>query len=165
MPGKAIAASSSSSSARAAPPRRLSSAAAGHASATVALALPLATKILQGPLAQLHQRLGEAAQVHGLSRLHTLRAIELPLLARALFTAWLLAALHIAFELPASELLYPAGHPPLAVALLDAAAGFQLHLQARLQLLGIALLLTFALTARVAFARLERTLPTTSRLP
>ncbi len=135
------------------------------AMAYVALALPLSAKILQGPLAQLHQRLGEAAQVHGLSRLQTLRAIELPLLARALFTAWLLAALHIAFELPASELLYPAGHPPLAVALLDAAAGFQLHLQARLQLLGIALLLAFALVARVAFARLGRALPTTPRSP
>jgi iron(III) transport system permease protein len=124
------------------------------AMAYVALALPIATKVLQGPLAQLHVRLGEAARVHGLSRLRTLRAIELPLAARALFSAWLLAALHIAFELPASELLYPAGHPPLAVALLDAAAGFQLQLQARLQLLGIALLLGFALLARLAFGGL-----------
>ena len=121
------------------------------AMAYVALTLPIATKVLQGPLAQLHVRLAEAAQVHGLSRLQTLRAIELPLAARALFSAWLLAALHVAFELPASELLYPAGHPPLAVALLDAAAGFQLQLQARLQLLGIALLLGFALLARLAF--------------
>jgi iron(III) transport system permease protein len=121
------------------------------AMAYVALALPIATKVLQGPLAQLHVRLAEAAQVHGLSRLQTLRAIELPLAARALFSAWLLAALHVAFELPASELLYPAGHPTLAVALLDAAAGFQLQLQARLQLLGIALLLGFALLARLVF--------------
>ncbi len=121
--------------------------------AYVALALPASVRLLQGPVAQLHGSLGEAAQVHGLSRLQALRRIEWPLLAPALGAAWLMAALHVAFELPASQLLYPAGHTPLAVALLDAAAGFQLRLQAQLQLLGIALLLGFALLARWAFAR------------
>ncbi len=126
------------------------------AMAYVAVALPATAKVLQGPVTQLHARLAEAASVHGLSRLQRLRHIDAPLLAAPLFSAWLLAVLHVAFELPASELLYPAGHPPLAVALLDAAAGFQLHLQARLQLLGIGLLLLFVLLARVVFRRLSQ---------
>lgn len=125
------------------------------AMAYVALALPAATKVLQGPVAQLHHGFSEAARVHGLSRLQTLRHVELPLLARPLFSAWLLSVLHVAFEMPASELLYPAGHPPLAVALLDSVSGVQLHQQARLQLLGMALLLAFALLARAVFRRIS----------
>ncbi len=128
------------------------------AMAYVALALPAATRLLQGPVAQLHGSLGEAARVHGLSRLQALLRVEWPLLAPALGAAWLMAALHVAFELPASQLLYPAGHAPLAVALLNAASGFQLRLQARLQLLGIALLLGFAALARWTFARAARRL-------
>ncbi len=125
------------------------------AMAYVALALPAATKVLQGPVAQLHQGFNEAARVHGLSRLQALRHVEIPLLARPLFSAWLLSVLHVAFELPASELLYPAGRPPLAVALLDTVSGVQFHQQARLQLLGMALLLSFAVLARAVFARLS----------
>ena len=123
------------------------------AMAYVALALPASSRVLLGPVAQLHRSLSDAGRVHGLSRLQTVLAIDLPLLARPLFAAWLLAALHIAFELPASELLYPAGHPPLAVALLDAANGFQLHQQARVQLLGMGLLMGFAVIARLGFGR------------
>ncbi len=126
------------------------------AMAYVALALPAATRVLQGPVAQLHGSLGEAARVHGMSRLQALLHVEWPLLAPALGAAWLLAALHVAFELPASQLLYPAGHAPLAVALLDAASGFQLRLQAQLQLLGMALLLGFAALARWSFGRARR---------
>lgn len=125
------------------------------AMAYVALALPAATKVLQGPVAQLHRGLGDAARVHGLSRLQALRSVDLPLLAQPLFSAWLLSVLHIAFELPASELLYPAGHPPLSVALLDAVSALQLHTQARLQLIGMALLVLFALLSRGAFTRLR----------
>jgi iron(III) transport system permease protein len=116
--------------------------------AYVALAVPATSRVLFGPVAQLHRSLGEAARVHGLSRWAMLRHIHLPLLSGALFYAWLLAVLSIAFELPASELLYPAGHPPLAVALLQYAGGFQLHAQARLQVLGMAVLLALALLAR-----------------
>ncbi len=132
------------------------------AMAYVALALPAATRLLQGPVAQLHGSLGEAARVHGLSRLQALLRVEWPLLAPALGAAWLMAALHVAFELPASQLLYPAGHAPLAVALLNAASGFQLRLQARLQLLGIALLLGFAALARWAFTRAARRMGATA---
>ncbi len=121
--------------------------------AYVALAVPATSRVLIGPVAQLHRSLGEAARVHGLSRLQTLRHVYLPLLAGALFYAWLLAVLSIAFELPASELLYPAGHPPLAVTLLQFAGGFELHAQARLQVLGMAMLLAFALLARWVWAR------------
>ena len=119
----------------------------------VALAVPATSRVLLGPVAQLHRSLADAARVHGLSRLQTLRHIHLPLLAGSLFYGWLLAVLSIAFELPASELLYPAGHPPLAVALLQYAGGFQLHQQARLQVLGMAVLLAFALLARWAYQR------------
>ncbi|MHB1690464.1 MAG: ABC transporter permease [Thiomonas sp.] len=122
--------------------------------AYVALAVPATSRVLLGPVAQLHRSLADAARVHGLSRLQTLRHVHLPLLAGSLFYGWLLAVLSIAFELPASELLYPAGHPPLAVALLQYAGGFQLHQQARLQVLGMAVLLAFALLARWAYQRL-----------
>jgi len=123
------------------------------AMAYVALAVPATSRVLMGPVAQLHRSLADAARVHGLSRWQTLRHIHLPLLSGALFYGWLLAVLSIAFELPASELLYPAGHPPLAVALLQFAGGFQLHQQARLQVLGMAVLLVFALLARWAYQR------------
>lgn len=122
--------------------------------AYVALAVPAASRVLQGPVAQIHRRLREAALVHGVSPLRALLRIELPLLARPLFSAWLLAVLHISFELPASELLYPPGHPPLAVALLTAASSFSLAQQARVQLLGMGLLLGFAAVARLVFGRL-----------
>jgi iron(III) transport system permease protein len=121
--------------------------------AYVALAVPATSRVLMGPVAQLHRSLADAARVHGLSRWQTLRHIHLPLLSGALFYGWLLAVLSIAFELPASELLYPAGHPPLAVALLQYAGGFQLHQQARLQVLGMAVLLAFALLARWVYQR------------
>ncbi len=121
--------------------------------AYVALAVPATSRVLMGPVAQLHRSLADAARVHGLSRLQTLRHVHLPLLSGALFYGWLLAVLSIAFELPASELLYPAGHPPLAVALLQYAGGFQLHQQARLQVLGMAVLLAFALLARWVYGR------------
>jgi iron(III) transport system permease protein len=122
--------------------------------AYVALAVPASSRVLLGPVAQLHRALGDAARVHGLSRGQTLRHVHLPLLAGPLFYAWLLAVLTIAFEMPASELLYPAGHPPLAVALLQYAGGFQLHQQALLQVLGMAVLLAFALLAHWAYQRL-----------
>ncbi|MGC8702413.1 MAG: ABC transporter permease [Thiomonas sp.] len=123
------------------------------AMAYVALAVPATSRVLLGPVAQLHRSLADAARVHGLSRWQTLRHVHLPLLSGALFYGWLLAVLSIAFELPASELLYPAGHPPLAVALLQYAGGFQLHQQARLQVLGMAVLLAFALLARWVYQR------------
>ncbi|MDA8420664.1 MAG: ABC transporter permease subunit [Pseudomonadota bacterium] len=123
--------------------------------AYVALALPAATKVIQGSVARLHDRFAEAARVHGLSRLQTMWHVELPILARPLFSAWLLSVLHIAFELPASELLYPPGHPPLSVALLDSVSAIRLHQQARLQLSGMALLVVFALLARLVFSRLS----------
>jgi iron(III) transport system permease protein len=123
------------------------------AMAYVALAVPATSRVLLGPVAQLHRSLADAARVHGLSRWQTLRHIHLPLLSGALFYGWLLAVLSIAFELPASELLYPADHPPLAVALLQYAGGFQLHQQARLQVLGMAVLLVFALLARWVYQR------------
>ncbi len=125
------------------------------AMAYVALALPAATKVLQGPVAQMHRGYSDAARVHGLSRFQALRHVEIPMLARPLFSAWLLSVLHVAFELPASELLYPAGRPPLSVALLDTVSGVQIHRQAQLQLLGMALLLAFALLARAAFTRIS----------
>ncbi|MGC8508808.1 MAG: ABC transporter permease [Thiomonas sp.] len=123
------------------------------AMAYVALAVPATSRVLMGPVAQLHRSLADAARVHGLSRWQTLRHVHLPLLSGALFYGWLLAVLSIAFELPASELLYPAGHPPLAVALLQYAGGFQLHQQARLQVLGMVVLLAFALLARWVYQR------------
>jgi len=86
--------------------------------AYVASSLPSTTRLLLGPLAQMQRSLTDAARVHGANEAEALRSTLLPLMARSLLWAWLLAFTHIALELPISEILNPPGSPPLAVAII-----------------------------------------------
>ncbi len=86
--------------------------------AYVASSLPATTRLLLGPLAQMQRSLTEAARVHGASEAEAVRSTLLPLMARSILWAWLLAFTHITLELPISEILNPPGEPPLAVGII-----------------------------------------------
>jgi len=116
--------------------------------------MPAASRLLLGPLAQLHRSLSESGRVHGLSSSGVTRTITGPLLAVPLFSAWLLAATHVMFELPMSELLYPPGSPPLPVALVGYVNNFDFGLGAALELEAVALVLLAVFALRWLFARL-----------
>ncbi len=116
--------------------------------------MPAASRLLLGPVTQLHRSLSEAARVHGLRPGSVTRRITMPLLAVPLFSAWLLAATHVMFELPMSELLYPPGSPPLPVALVSYTNNFEFSLGAALELEAVALVLVGVGLAHLVFARL-----------
>lgn len=124
------------------------------AMAYVTGSLPVTSRMLLGPVGQQHRNLNEAAAVHGLSGPRRWLRVRLPLLATPLMFAFLLSASHMVFELPASELLYPPGSPPLAVALIAYLHGFNFATEAALQLSAIALVGGAVLVARLAFNRL-----------
>ncbi len=116
--------------------------------------LPVTSRMLLGPVGQQHQNLHEAASVHGVPPARRWLRIRLPLLAAPLLFAFLLTASHIVFELPASELLFPPGSPPLAVALVGYLQSFDYATEAALQLTAIAAVGGIVLLLRVAFSRL-----------
>lgn len=87
------------------------------AMAYVAGALPTATRVMVGPVAQVDRSPLQAARVHGAGRLTALRRALLPLVSRSMLFAWLLTFTGVLFELPVSQLLYPPGSPPLSVAI------------------------------------------------
>ncbi len=86
--------------------------------AYVAVAVPQSSRILLGPLTQVQQSLLSAARVHGASPVKAWRKGVLPLLARPLLWAVLLAFSGTFLELPVSELLSPPGVTPVSVAIL-----------------------------------------------
>lgn len=87
------------------------------AMAYLAGSLPTTTRLLAGPVAQIQASLSDAARVHGAGEFATTMTIVVPLLARGLLWAWLLTFSGVMLELPVSQLLYPAGQEPLAVAI------------------------------------------------
>ncbi len=127
---------------------------AALAMAYITGALPVTSRMLIGPVGQQHRNLHEAAAVHGLSAVRRWLWVRLPLLATPIMFAFLLTASNIVFELPASELLYPPGSPPLAVALIAYLHGFNFETEAALQLTAIAMVGLAVLLARFAFDRL-----------
>jgi len=86
--------------------------------AYVANAVPQSTRILLGPFAQIQESLLAAARVHGASASKAWRKGVLPLLARPIVWAALLAFSAVFLELPISELLSPPGVVPVSVAIL-----------------------------------------------
>ncbi len=86
--------------------------------AYVANAVPQSTRILFGPFAQVQESLLAAARVHGASSANAWRKGVLPLLARPIVWAALLAFSTVFLELPISELLAPPGVVPVSVAIL-----------------------------------------------
>jgi len=80
-------------------------------------ALPTTARLLTGPMSQIQGSLLAAARVHGASGPRAWRKGALPLIARSLLWAWLLAFSGIFLELPVSEMLAPAGVTPVSVAI------------------------------------------------
>ena len=87
--------------------------------AYVANAVPQSSRIMLGPFSQIHDSLLHAARVHGASWARSWRSGVLPLLARPLLWAALLAFSGLFLELPISELLAPPGVVPVSVAILS----------------------------------------------
>jgi iron(III) transport system permease protein len=103
----------------------------------VATHAPMLVRFLQPALGQLHVNLGDAGRVHGLGFARRLQCIHIPLLSKPLLWGWCLAFSEILFELPVSELLYPAGRPPLGVQLLQLDQSLNYVDEARLAFCGI----------------------------
>ena len=87
--------------------------------AYVANAVPQSSRIMLGPFSQIHDSLLHAARVHGAGWLRSWRTCVLPLLARPILWAGLLAFSALFLELPISELLAPPGVVPVSVAILQ----------------------------------------------
>ncbi|HVE20542.1 MAG TPA: ABC transporter permease subunit [Acidocella sp.] len=103
----------------------------------VATHTPMLVRFLQPALGQLHINLADAGRVHGLGFPRRLRRIHIPLLTKPLLWGWCLAFSQILFELPVSELLYPAGRTPLGVQLLGLDQNLNYVTEARLAICGI----------------------------
>lgn len=87
--------------------------------AYIATSVPGSSRILLGPFSQIQQSLMAAARVHGAGIVRAWRRGVLPLLARPMLWAVLLAFTGIFLEQPVSEMLAPAGVTPVAVAILQ----------------------------------------------
>ncbi|HET8979043.1 MAG TPA: ABC transporter permease subunit [Solirubrobacteraceae bacterium] len=85
--------------------------------AYVAGALPNNSRILIGPLAQLHETLLTSARTHGATGATAWRRVGLPVLSRFIVWVWLYCFAGTLLELPISELLYPPSQFPLSVAI------------------------------------------------
>lgn len=83
----------------------------------LATSLPPQSRLMVGPVAQLQDSLLHAARVHGANTLGAWRRAALPVLSRLLVWAWLLTFAKTFLELPVSQLLYPPGNTPVAVAI------------------------------------------------
>jgi iron(III) transport system permease protein len=85
--------------------------------AYVATSLPSQSRLMVGPVAQLQDSLLQAARVPGASGFGAWRRAALPVLSRLMLWAWLLTFAKTFLELPVSQLLYPPGNTPVAVAI------------------------------------------------
>jgi iron(III) transport system permease protein len=83
----------------------------------LATSLPPQSRLMVGPVAQMQESLLHAARVHGAGNFRAWRRAALPVLARLLVWAWLLTFAKTLLELPVSQLLFPAGDTPAAVAI------------------------------------------------
>jgi len=87
------------------------------AMAYIAGALPNATRVMMGPVAQVDQAPVSAARVHGAGPVGALRHSLLPVVSRSLVWAWVYVFTGVLFELPVSQLLYPPNSPTLSVSI------------------------------------------------
>lgn len=114
--------------------------------AYIAGALPNTSRILVGPLAQLHESLLSSARTHGVGSAIAWLRVALPVLSRYITWVWLYCFSATLLELPISELLYPPGSPPISIAIqrrlenYDFAGGTAIEVIAVLGALGIAAL-------------------------
>lgn len=115
--------------------------------AYVANAVPQSSRILLGPFAQIQETLLAAARVHGAGVARAWRQGVLPLLARPLVWAGLLAFSALFLELPISELLAPPGVVPVSVAILRVLGKADIGLGTALSV--VAILFTLLVVAAV----------------
>lgn len=122
--------------------------------AYVAVQVPMLLRFLQAPVEHIHPNLSEAARLHGVAWSSRLLDVEGPLLARPFVWGWMMAFGQVFFELPISELLYPAGRPPVGVALVWLNQSLHYTEEARLALAAIAVSLSIGglATAVMAYA-------------
>lgn len=113
-------------------------------------ALPVASRLLGGAMAQLDNKLDEAARIFGLPLQTRLIDIEGALLIRPGLYAWLLVVAGVMFELPVSELLYVPGQMPLGVAIVSADMMANYNQAARLALLAMGVLAALAAVLNLA---------------
>lgn len=92
----------------------------------LATALPSTTRVLVGTVGQIRDSIRQAGRVHGSSAAGAWLRLVLPPLARPLLAAWLLTFAATLLELPVSQLLYPPGHPPVAIGITKALANYDL---------------------------------------
>ncbi len=107
--------------------------------AYVAVQVPMLLRFLQAPIGHIHPNLSEAARLHGVTWSVRVLDVEGPLLARPFVWGWMMAFAQVFFELPISELLYPAGRPPVGVALVWLNQSLHYVQEARLALAAIVL--------------------------
>jgi iron(III) transport system permease protein len=86
--------------------------------AYTANSVPQSSRLLFGPFSQLKGQLVQSARVHGATNIRAWKSCALPLLARPILWAFLLAFAGIFLELPISELLAPPNVVPVSVAVL-----------------------------------------------
>lgn len=133
--------------------------------AYVAAQVPMLMRFLQAPVGQIHLNLADAARLHGLPWATRATEIHAPLLLSPFLWGWTMAFGQIFFELPVSELLYPAGGAPVGVAVVSLNQSLRFTEASRLALAGIgvsllvagctAALLRLALAAPVAQERTQ----------
>jgi iron(III) transport system permease protein len=90
----------------------------------IATALPPTARVLVGAVGQVQDTMRAASRVHGSGALGSWVRVVLPLLARPLVTAWVLTFSATLLELPVSQLLYPPGHPPVAIGIEKSLANY-----------------------------------------
>ncbi len=117
----------------------------------LAIALPSNSRVLVGPVAQLDGSLVEAGRLHGASGPAAFRRCVLPLLARPLLWAWLLAFAATFSELPTSEMLAPIGVRTMATAVLTSFQNANLAAATALSVVQMLVVLAVIGVAQLAF--------------
>lgn len=90
----------------------------------LASALPATARILIGPMAQVQSSVTHAARVHGAKPFQAWSQAVLPIISKAVVSAWLLTFAKTLLELPLSQLLYAPGSEPISVAINKLTAGY-----------------------------------------
>jgi iron(III) transport system permease protein len=119
--------------------------------AYVANSVPSSSRLLLGPFTQVQDRLLHAARVHGASGGRAWRQGVLPLLARPILWAFLLAFAGIFLELPISELLAPPNVVPVSVAVLSVLGKANIGEGTALSVVAVVIVLAFVAVLQLVF--------------
>ena len=115
--------------------------------AYVASQVPMLIRFLAPVVSQIHPSLGDAARVHGMPWAERIMQIHCPNLATPFLWGWAMSFGQVFFELPVSELLYPPGEAPAAVALVNMNQQLDYCSESRVALAGLAICLMAAAVA------------------